>query len=338
MSTPYLSIIIPVYNSECYLRDCINSILSQSYKDFELLLVDDGSTDSSGEICDNYSNIDPRVRVFHKKNSGVSSTRNFGMQQAKGEYFIFVDSDDEISTNALSTLCHKINEFPNADVIIFGIKISRNSIVTQENNPQPGFWKKNDFDKVYLSLYFKFLINSPVNKVYKKKLIFKGIEFPKDMSLGEDLIFCNSYLMVCQSFLLIDEALYIYKQREQNSLTTKYYSNLFQLYYFHYQNVVDTMHYFNPIWKEDNCIQLYKMYCWYIKQAINMIYRKENSQSIISKYLATREICNHSFTKACVKHLDRNDIYSFLLKKRTSIGLFLYINGAKLKDKLQFKR
>ena len=95
---PKISVIVPVYNVEKYLCSCIDSILAQTFTDFELLLIDDGSRDKSGEICDEYANKDCRVKVFHKENGGVSSARNLGIDESKGEYLFFVDSDDIISS------------------------------------------------------------------------------------------------------------------------------------------------------------------------------------------------------------------------------------------------
>lgn len=97
-----LTIIVPVYNVEPYLSDCIESILSQSFDNFELLLIDDGSTDSSGEICDRYAKSDKRIRVFHTENQGVSSARNRGLDEARGKYISFVDSDDYIQADTYS--------------------------------------------------------------------------------------------------------------------------------------------------------------------------------------------------------------------------------------------
>lgn len=99
-----ISVIVPIYNTEKYLSCCINSILSQTYTNFELLLVDDGSTDESSIICDEYALKDSRVRVFHKANGGVTSARRFGVQTARGEWVTFVDSDDELHIDALQIL------------------------------------------------------------------------------------------------------------------------------------------------------------------------------------------------------------------------------------------
>ena len=99
-----ISIIVPVYNTEKYLKRCVDSILSQNYADFELWLVDDGSTDGSGALCDSYQQKDSRVRVFHQKNAGVSAARNYGVDQAQGEWVCFVDSDDEVLPDYLSDM------------------------------------------------------------------------------------------------------------------------------------------------------------------------------------------------------------------------------------------
>ena len=99
-----ISVIVPVYNTEKYLHRCVDSILAQTFTDFELLLIDDGSTDSSGAICDEYAQKDSRVRVFHKENGGVSSARNLGLDKAKGKWVTFVDSDDWIKESFLNKL------------------------------------------------------------------------------------------------------------------------------------------------------------------------------------------------------------------------------------------
>lgn len=104
MNIPQISVIVPVYNVEKYLSRCIESILSQTFTDFELLLIDDGSTDRSGEICDEYAKKDTRIRVFHTKNRGVSAARNLGLDNAKGEWISFVDSDDWVENDYLKSL------------------------------------------------------------------------------------------------------------------------------------------------------------------------------------------------------------------------------------------
>ena len=113
-----ISVIIPVYNVEEYLRECIDSVLNQTFSDFEVILVNDGSTDSSGEICDEYVEKDERVTVIHQKNGGLSVARNIGLSEANGKYVYFLDSDDYISENALATLLN-IAENDSSDIVFF---------------------------------------------------------------------------------------------------------------------------------------------------------------------------------------------------------------------------
>ena len=116
------SIIVPVYNVEAYLKRCLDSLAGQTYKNIEIILVDDGSTDSCPEICDEYAGKDPRMRACHKKNGGLSDARNFGMERARGEYIIFVDSDDYIKENACETFYETIIAHPGADIIAANIE------------------------------------------------------------------------------------------------------------------------------------------------------------------------------------------------------------------------
>ena len=121
MSFPKLSIIIPIYNSEKYLDECINSILSQEFQDFELILVDDGSSDRSPLICDKYSKQDTRISVIHTKNGGVSKARNHGIERSTGIYIAFVDADDMVNPRMYSTLYNKAIQ-TNSDLILCGYK------------------------------------------------------------------------------------------------------------------------------------------------------------------------------------------------------------------------
>lgn len=119
---PLISIIIPVYNTEKYLRRCLDSIIAQTYKDFECILVDDGSTDNSGKICEEYASKDVRFKVFHKENGGVSSARNLGLEQIKGEYVTFCDSDDSTNSDWLSVF---IEGIVNSDLVVASFNIKK---------------------------------------------------------------------------------------------------------------------------------------------------------------------------------------------------------------------
>ena len=123
MSVPYISVIVPVYNVKLLLPRCIDSLLNQKFTDYELLLIDDGSTDGSGEICDEYGEKDSRIKVIHKSNEGVSKARNKGIDEAKGEWITFVDSDDYVGFDYLSNLYTCTN--PDIDLVVLSLKHMR---------------------------------------------------------------------------------------------------------------------------------------------------------------------------------------------------------------------
>src|SRR5690554_115364 len=224
-----ISVIIPVYNAEEYLDECITSVLNQCYTDFELLLIDDGSTDRSGEICDGFAIKDSRVTVFHKKNGGVSSARNLGLKNASGEWVTFVDSDDFISENYFQPTL----DFSEQDYII----VNSNEIIGTEKKEFRCYQLKkillDDFFNNY-NLFKDF--STPWGKFYKKSIIDKNnILFDEDLDLGEDVIFNLSFLINCKNIGLSNVTEYNYRREtgglSQKGKDVKYLRNLYNLLY-----------------------------------------------------------------------------------------------------------
>lgn len=181
MYTPLISIIVPVYKAEAYLHRCVDSILSQTFHSFEVLLIDDGSPDKSGEICDEYAMKDNRVRVFHKENGGVSSTRQYGIDNAWGEYTIHVDPDDWIESNMLEELYVKAKE-DDADMVIcdFYDEQKKGQIYRKQ---EPA---KLDYRTVFKE-FFQKLHCSCCNKLIRRTCYSRyNIRFPNEMNLWED--------------------------------------------------------------------------------------------------------------------------------------------------------
>ena len=213
-TTPKISVIVPVYNAEKYLHRCIDSILSQTFTDFELLLINDGSKDSSGAICDEYAAKDNRVRVFHKENCGVSSARNLGIVNSIAEFVVLIDSDDWFALDTLEVLLKEQKKY-DADCVVFGF-----------NQTSGNIWAPNE-DKVYDTLSelknnFVYhlnteLLSSSVNKLYKKKLIKQ--HYPVGMAFGEDLLFSLDYLEQCKCISFITAPLYQHEVYNNTSLT-----------------------------------------------------------------------------------------------------------------------
>lgn len=213
-----ISVIIPVYNSAQYLRACIDSVLEQSYTDFELLLINDGSTDSSGKICDEYALKDARVKVFHKDNGGVSSARNLGIKKSLGQWITFVDSDDILGEDYLAALVLASAQ-SKADLIIHGFKKFGNGI-QKKMNVGDGLFFATDFVELF---QIKKIQNFgfTVSKFYKREIIAKHlIRFPTSFSIAEDLAFMLMYLSKIQTIQLDAVHHYLYRQVD-NSLSNR---------------------------------------------------------------------------------------------------------------------
>ena len=204
MTTPLISVIVPVYNAESTLIRCVDSILAQTFTDFELLLIDDGSKDRSGEICDGYAAKDSRVKVFHKPNGGVSSARNLGLDNARGEWISFVDSDDDIHKDCLYELNSlEANDFKVCNFDGDGSK-------RFESYPSDSHLS-GDSIKFMLD---NNLVYTPWGKLFKSSIIKAlGLRFDTKLRLGEDTVFCWEYLLHCSDAAVSDKGLYFYTGR-----------------------------------------------------------------------------------------------------------------------------
>lgn len=209
-NTPKISIIVPVYNVEQYLPRCIDSILNQSFADFELLLIDDGSKDKSGTICDEYAAKDSRIRVFHKKNGGVSSARNTGLDNARGEWLSFIDGDDEITEGYFDIR----QEHEGVDVIIKPYCVEHaDGRVTCHNNELSILTGK---DKIF-RYYVQKRNNALWDKIIKRKTVGTK-RFNTNVSIGEDFLFFLSVLPNVKSIAFDDTGSYRYFLRQGSAM------------------------------------------------------------------------------------------------------------------------
>ena len=209
-NNPKISIIVPVYNVEQYLRRCIDSILNQSFTDFELLLIDDGSKDKSGAICDEYADKDDRIRVFHKENGGVSSARNVGLDNARGEWLAFIDGDDEITEGYFNIR----QEHEGVDVIIKPYcVVNTDGRVTCHNNELSILTGK---DKIF-RYYVQKRNNALWDKIIKRKTVGTK-RFNTNVSIGEDFLFFLSVLPNVKSIAFDDTGSYRYFLRQGSAM------------------------------------------------------------------------------------------------------------------------
>lgn len=216
VSHPLVSIIVPVYNVKQHLEYCVKSIIEQSYKNTELILIDDGSNDGSSELCDLIKNRYPKIKVLHKINGGVSSARNMGLDISTGEYLVFIDSDDTISKNYIECF---VNSSKNIDIVIGGIEdvyIDNNNhiyknVLRQHKAPNEGS----------LSTEYYQLINwlrGPCAKLYKKSIIdLYNIRFDETLSVAEDQVFNFQYYKYVESYKIAFDSIYTYYHYDQKS-------------------------------------------------------------------------------------------------------------------------
>ena len=205
-----ISVVVPIYNVEKYLTKCIDSIINQTYKNLEIILVDDGSPDNCGKICDEYKRKDSRIVVYHQSNKGVSASRNFGLSKSNGEYVIFVDSDDILNKNMIEVL-HKNIKYYKADISVCGYNyIEKNYVVNVYNTKKIiQYTKKEGLVSFFNENSFGVGI---WNKLFKKEII-KNVFFDENIKVNEDKKYLFDVIMKSNKIIYEDQCLYNYIKR-----------------------------------------------------------------------------------------------------------------------------
>lgn len=216
MQEPLISIIVAVYNVEMYLKRCIDSILAQSYTHLEILLVDDGSTDDSPQICEDYAKKDKRVKVFHKKNEGQSIARNTALDNSTGQYIAFVDSDDYVSPYFIEKLYNSITTH-NADIAAceFDMVLESGGKKKKKYIKESGVVGGNDIWQMETTDYYMFCV-ALWNKLYKSE-IWKNLRL-KEKKYAEDSFAMTEYVKAAKRIAILNEPLYYYYQRENSEV------------------------------------------------------------------------------------------------------------------------
>lgn len=216
-----ISIIVPVYNVEKYLEKCVDSIINQTYRNLEIILVNDGSTDNSGELCDNLATKDSRIVVYHKENGGVSSARNLGLDRAQGDYIGFVDSDDYIDPDMYELLYSELKKY-NTDISMCGlyhVYANKNDIQINEIK----HYIMTSEQAIEMVLDGRFSGVTPGNKLYNRCL-FDDLKYNEEINTGEDALIIVKLFGKCKRVSLTTERKYYYYHRE-NSITTSPFSS-----------------------------------------------------------------------------------------------------------------
>lgn len=210
---PKISVIVPVYKAEKYLHKCVDSILAQTFNDFELLLVDDGSPDRSGEICDEYAAKDSRIKVFHKENGGVSSARNLGISKAIADWITFIDADDFIAPSFLENLYRPIEKGDKIDFVHAGCSNYCDGTISVNQS----YAEKKDNTPAFLAVNLRGLI---VSKLFNRHILQNHhIVFDERVEIAEDMIFTFDYIQYVDYYVFLSEKGYYYRIDNMESAT-----------------------------------------------------------------------------------------------------------------------
>lgn len=233
LSNTTISILMPVYNSQDYLKDTVQDVINQSYKDWELILVDDGSKDNSKDICIELQNLDSRIRVISKENEGVSSTRNTALDNANGKYIAFIDSDDSVHKDYLKILLSSI-EKSKGQLAVCGFKERKISGNGQVEDLSRVFYPNEvinieDMKDLIMDFGNSGLLNPLWNKLYSREIIEKNnMRFKEEVETGEDFIFNLQYFRKIKKICFFNGELYYYIRRNNNSITHQYIDNMYE--------------------------------------------------------------------------------------------------------------
>lgn len=337
------SLIVPLYNRQDTIKACLDSLLNQTLQDFEIIIVDDGSTDCSGQIADEYANTYQNIKVIHKTNGGLSSARNAGAELACGEYLLFPDSDDEYKLNLLE----EVDKFYGKDLIVFGFdtvysKVIEEKQICEKDISSDELSVKDCLIKIENAGAF----NVAWNKAYKKELI-GGLLF-ENLMPAEDLVFnCNYYTKV-KSVGLISKTLYCYVRKEDVSLATKYNPKLAEIVV-RANSEREKLYKALEINDEIGKLLLSKKAVGYAFSIVPNIFRKGNGLKGKQKYRQLKQIVKDKNLKKQVKLAKRKDfngkLFSFHVKLGNgvvayvnySILFFIRNNMSKLYKKLRRK-
>ncbi len=329
-----VSIIVPVYKVEQYLSRCVDSILAQTFSDFELILVDDGSPDNCGAICDRYAETDPRIKVIHKENGGLASARNAGMDIATGEYLLFCDSDDYVLPQWAEHLIRTAQDYP--DRYVFG-----NMLVEHQRADHTFREERQVFSGEYSFSDF-FISDLPgygCNAVFRiDKCNSNGLRFPEDV-IVEDLPFVLSYFAYCNGLFACPCAEYVYYHDERETLSKKYYIDGYKRWQEKYQCLQEEIGLLLPAEVADSARRsVATRYLYRFLSALNNTFDPRNPASLCTKLRFNQQIVNTVDFQECLRLADgsREDKrYLFFLKNRSYYAAYMLQIAAKIKKRVR---
>ena len=327
---------MPVYNAEKYVERCIKSILNQTIQNFEIIIVNDGSTDLSPVICDEYASKDDRIRVIHKENEGVSVARNTALDIAKGKYIEFVDVDDFLDESTLEILYNNA-ERNNSDVVVFGINklVIRNEKILsfKKVNVKPGVFDLKSF-MIFYDVYMpNAIIGASWNKLYRKSLLDGyNIRYDENLKNNEDTFFNYLVFEKCDTISVESNVFYNYVDENSNSASKKH-KNFFEVYKKTYIRAIEFL---------ENTDSLHNNICfqntYFLNLIVDVLYNivSHNKRPYKEKISDLRDKINDNIVKEALKNynsprVDKKFMF-YLMKKNHYILLYIF---AKMRERIK---
>lgn len=314
MEQATVSIIIPVYNAEAYLDRCLTGVTRQTYQNLEVILVDDGSYDSSFKICKEYQDRDKRIQLIQKKNEGVSKARNTGIQMSSGKYILFVDADDEIEKTYVEVLARHMRDNELAICAYIRQGKERKSIVYQ----QDGALSR---ETLFLHTFCSNLIGGACwNKMFSAELIRRHkLQFEVSVSMGEDMLFLGEYYRVCKKVIYLPECLYCYNRNADSAMQRSYQKRKFDIQKASCLYAVSRL---SELYREDtenvrSCIayRTVRTGLWLLYQ---MIYCRYYENGLL---LSIQKLIRQNYFRY------RRNVYATFLEKMTAAGMCITSKG-----------
>jgi glycosyltransferase involved in cell wall biosynthesis len=330
MDNVKVSIIIPVYNAAQFIEECVGSIIRQSFRDFELILVNDGSKDNSLEMCQQLACKDDRIIVLDKENGGSSSAKNFGMAKAQGEYIAFCDSDDTLDETYIENL-YKGVLLHNADVCVGNVAFTRvdNSEVVSRRTVEmtKGFFSLKEYMKYYPKYMPNAVMGAPWNKLYRRDIITENsLSFNTNVKNNEDTHFNFQFFAKCKNVYVSDSPFYNYMDRIGISSASKgFIPNIFDIYVMTYNKAINFLKETDTY--DENISFQNQYFIGLIIGAINGIINGNNKLSFAEKIKQIKNICNNEDVRNAVKTVKfdnkKKKIVSLLIKSRQPLLVYI---------------
>lgn len=328
-----ISIIVPVYNVEKYIKQCVDSIIAQTYKNIEIILVDDGSPDNCPEICDAYAKSDSRVKVVHKKNGGIMSARQAGLKAALGEYIGFVDGDDWIEPDMYAHFADAIDTYqPDMALCEFYFSYPEEEGLSSQQMSKPFFLKEDMKREIYPTMLFKdkfysFGVNPCCwSKVFKKELLERVLyNITTSIKIGEDAAFVYPCLLKAENVAYLDRFLYHYRIN-QKSMTKAYDINLENTILIPYDILRNTF--------DEDAYNFSSQLNYYLLYLVNMVIRNEanpDNKKTISRRISTfKKFTDNKNVSEAVKNIDyarlpkHTQLIAKILSMKSPVLLYFY--------------